>query len=886
MKDTIAKGAWQFAKRYRITLLLWIILLAFGAFSYTSLLPREGFPSIAVPAANIQGTYFADSPQKIDSEIVQPITRALNELDSIDTYQATSGDNFYNIFVTFTEETEAADGAKEVEATIESITTLPAGTTPATTAIDPSKFDNKYTMLLAVYDQTDSDYQSLTEKADNVAAQLTDNKAIEAADVIDVLTAATTPTGATIQRQTDINKVAVRENDQLVYYPAITIGIEKGGDVDDVQLSQIINDEINNLDLASTNVTVTADPAVEVNEQIESLQMNLIGGLIAVVVVVMLLISWRAALVVALFIPTVLAATFVGLGIMGITLNIVSLFAVILTLGLFVDDATIIVEAIDAHRRDKKKAKEIITQALGRVGMATVAGTLTTIIVFTPMLYVSGILGDFIRIMPLTVIFALGASLIISLILIPFLSRPLVLSGRKRRGILDRLSFLVPIERYLATKLSHLPNLSKRHKIRGRLTAIGLVGLSLAAMVGAVFFAGKLPLNIFPQAKDSNILTATIEFEPGTTIATAEKATDTIDQRIADTIGNEVESISYASANERSASLQINLTHYNERDVTSHELIDRLQASGESVGDAAVVYAQSDQGPPASDFPFQMRVYGQNEDTLRRASAEISSYIAHRTVTADGVEVKVAEVTGGEGTSINRSERGMFTTISARFDQPAYSASAIIELETAITNEFTESKLGHLGLTSDAFDFDVSQESENMGSFTSMGVGLVVAMALMYLLLVIMFNSFLQPLLIIIAIPFSLFGVFFGLWATDNALSFFVMVGLMGLIGIVVNNTILLTEYANQERAAGASRTTAISRAMKDRFRPLVTTTLTTVVALTPLAITDPFWQPLAITLIFGMLSSTLLIILSFPYYYLLTERIRDFKHRKLPGTK
>ena len=112
------------------------------------------------------------------------------------------------------------------------------------------------------------------------------------------------------------------------------------------------------------------------------------------------------------------------------------------------------------------------------------------------------------------------------------------------------------------------------------------------------------------------------------------------------------------------------------------------------------------------------------------------------------------------------------------------------------------------------------------------------------------------------------------------------MVGLLGLIGIVVNNSILLTEYANQEKDAGKDRYQAIGAAVKDRIRPLLTTTLTTVFALIPLALSDPFWQPLAYTLIFGMLSSTLLIILSFPYYYLGVERLREWKNRRFPNLR
>jgi len=148
------------------------------------------------------------------------------------------------------------------------------------------------------------------------------------------------------------------------------------------------------------------------------------------------------------------------------------------------------------------------------------------------------------------------------------------------------------------------------------------------------------------------------------------------------------------------------------------------------------------------------------------------------------------------------------------------------------------------------------------------------------MLLALQFRSFLQPVLIFMAIPFTFFGVFAGLFYTDNALSFFVQVGFIGLIGIAVNNTILLTSYANQEREEGAGIIDAIANAVTKRFRPLITTTLTTVVALLPLALSDPFWEPLAYTIIFGLMSSTVLVVVSFPYYYMAVEKIRNYVSR------
>jgi multidrug efflux pump subunit AcrB len=152
----------------------------------------------------------------------------------------------------------------------------------------------------------------------------------------------------------------------------------------------------------------------------------------------------------------------------------------------------------------------------------------------------------------------------------------------------------------------------------------------------------------------------------------------------------------------------------------------------------------------------------------------------------------------------------------------------------------------------------------------------------MFLLLAFQFKSLLQPLLIFTAIPFSFFGVSAGLYVTNNPLSFFVMIGFFALIGIAVNNTILLTDFANQARKQGEGRFESMALAVKARFRPLIATSLTGVLALIPLALSDPFWESLSYTLIFGLLSSMFLVVIAFPYFYLAAEFLRSRYSRRL----
>lgn len=864
-----------------------------GFLSYTQFLKREGFPPINLPIVSVQGTYFVDNPSEVDSKVVQQLTQAIDTVDGVDTYQTIAGPNFYSVFVSFDETTDVSEGVDKVNAALDAAEELPNGATQEVSAIEPAKFANKYNLLLAVYGDESSSYEQLEQKANKVAEELTGKTQIDSASAIPVIETVTDPrSGQPIERQTSVNRVGLRKDGTVKFYPAISVGVVKAEGVDDIELSETVNAALNDIagrdDFSDVNTTITADFATTINQQIGSLQSSLIGGLIAVLIVALLLISWRAALVIALFIPTVMAASFLGLGLLGFTLNTITLFALILTLGLFVDDATIMVEAIDSHRNDKDSHEGIIKSSVARVGLASFAGTLTTVLVFTPMLYITGILGSFITLLPITVILALVCSYIMSLTLVPFLSRPIVLrKGKKRFAWLDRLSLLVPLEKRISTALSRLPLLNKTPNRKSRLVTFALVGLSVVAVMGAGFFSSKLKFDIFPQSKDSNVLQAQLEFPPNTTIQQANAITAKLDTAIKETVGEELEYVTYLSADTQSASIEIGLTPYTERQPTSHQIIDDLAQASGTVEGVPVKFSQRDAGPPSSDFPFQMRIYANDPQAQAVAAKQIQDFLKDKELTtAQGSTVKIVE-TKLDGVALpSRSEKGRFVTVSARFDEASTASSGVLQTEEALKNEFTAERLQALGLSEDALDFDVSQEAENNESFNSIGYGLVIALALMYILLVILYNSLSQPLLIFMAIPFSLLGVFFGLWATDNALSFFVMLGLLGLIGIVVNNTILLTEYANQERDAGADRHTAISNAVRDRFRPLVTTTATTVFALLPLALTDPFWQPLAYTLIFGMISSTLLIITSFPYYYLAFERVREWKNRKFPSLK
>ena len=195
--------------------------------------------------------------------------------------------------------------------------------------------------------------------------------------------------------------------------------------------------------------------------------------------------------------------------------------------------------------------------------------------------------------------------------------------------------------------------------------------------------------------------------------------------------------------------------------------------------------------------------------------------------------------------------------------------------QNAVKSEFSAKKLAHYGLKSSNLVFDLGTQEDFQQSFKAMLFAFPILLVAIYILMAFQFRSMLQPLLIFMAIPFSLFGITAGLWLTHNAFSFFTALGFFALLGLSIKNTILLTDYANQARRAGSNPVEAVAISLQERFRPLIATSITAIVSLIPLYLSNPFWEGLTVTLMFGLLSSTFLVVMVFPYYYLGAEYLR-----------
>ncbi|KXK27303.1 MAG: AcrB/AcrD/AcrF family protein [candidate division WS6 bacterium OLB20] len=226
-------------------------------------------------------------------------------------------------------------------------------------------------------------------------------------------------------------------------------------------------------------------------------------------------------------------------------------------------------------------------------------------------------------------------------------------------------------------------------------------------------------------------------------------------------------SVNYFGADSTSATLSIELTEMGTRPVSA-EITDDLEDVFADYDRVSVKVVQSSAGPPVSDYPFAMQVFSEDPAVLAGATGELADFIRDIDLSSEN---EVTEVAVFNLETLTKLDGRRFAEVKAKFSNPEDSAG-LLEIQEQVTAEFDEGRLEDLNLESDALGFDFGQESENLSSFQSAAFALIVALIAMYGLLVLQFNSFLQPVLVFLAIPFSFVGLFPGLVLTGNASAF------------------------------------------------------------------------------------------------------------------
>jgi len=777
--------------------------------------------------------------------------------------------------------------------------------------------------------------------------------------------------GASLVRVRDVAEVGwgAREREEIIRVgdvEAVEIAIYKEGDANIVTTARAVRDalpQMQELVPEGYELTILFDQSRFIEQALREVRSAaVVGGALAVLVLLVFLRNLRSTVIIATSIPLSVLFAFMAMYRLDVSLNIMSLGGLTLGVGMLVDNAIVVLESIYRKRQEGLGVSAAAIEGTTEVGGAVVASTLTTVAVFLPIIFVEGIAGALFGDMAITVTLSLIASLVVAVTLIPMLS---ALGGGDKVKVSNGASGgdfelrLGVVSRFYD------------HLLRGALRWRWLT-LVAAAVVFAVAVAGtsRLQTSLIPDISEGEFY-----FEATMPEGTPVGATDRVIQRMAAPLeGSPEVAVSYSTAGSRlvsgGMSLSTTAEHYGQLNVvladrrdeaaerrvanrlregfavipeletkfgkptyfslaTPIEVIlfsDDLRALSEytplladelaAVPGLVDVRSSLEEGNPELQVIFDRerlaslgldmrtaaetlrdRVLGTVPTRFREEDRQIDIRVRnleqHRQTVEDvrmlvipGPEgrplrlLTVAEVREARGPAeIHRVQQQRAAVLSANLEGRSL-GSAVREIQAVLDRTPPPpGVIAELG----------GQVNEMQVSFASLRFALALAVFLVYLVMAATFESLVHPFIVLFTIPLALVGVVFGLYVTDTEVSVIVLIGVVMLVGIVVNNAIVLIDTVNQLRRAGMTKLDAVVRGGHLRLRPILMTTLTTVLGLLPMALSlgegAELRAPLAITVSFGLSLSTLLTLVVIPAGYLVVPsrvRVEDEQDSRL----
>ncbi len=713
---------------------------------------------------------------------------------------------------------------------------------------------------------------------------------------------------------------------------------------------------------------VVNDDSISVRSNINTLSMSALLGIILVFITLYVFIGWRNAVFAAMGIPFSFMMTFWLMQYFGITINNLSLFALVLVLGMVVDDAIVVIENVHRNIEDGMSPEDAAVKGAGEVMWPVIAAVLTTIAAFLPLLMMEGHMGRFLGVFPKVVSLALFASLFEALLILP--SHLADFSKPHDKTKAEGHFYKKLVKKYSAVLIGFL----KRRTLVMTVVVLALLASMFTVVKGLVkfeFFPKTAPTTITIKAETfagthlekTDSLTRVIEnfvmnmpyqenFKALNTNvgqqqdrAFWDESTNLIELRLdlidADSltvdlnvVNSEIrkflngmqEIVSYKFSTGRSGpptgeDVEIRilgddlkrLQELSEKvkgvvssisgvkdvednfDAGKKEMkiypdYEKLMLYGISVSELAAFIRTASVGKIISEYSersdkYNIRVILPDDqfnsiDKVRNmkmntrtgmkivlkdvAEFEISNTIS-RIVRRDGK--RTVTITGNVGTYTENGKTMMRTPDEAN------------ELLFGNKIKGITGKLENFDRENPGYRIEVGGASdERAKSFHSLYIAFVIALIMIYMILGTQFKSYVQPLIVMITIPFAFIGVIFGLVVTNTPFSILSMIAVVALAGIVVNDSIVFVDFINKEREKGIDRWNSLINAGMTRLRPIILTTVTTIFGLVPMIISQSesvrMWKPMAVSISFGLGFATILTLLVLPVVYSLIDSL------------
>ena len=775
----------------------------------------------------------------------------------------------------------------------------------------------------------------------------------------------------TIQKKNDGNAIRIIDQIRKIVTPYTE------GQTNPVnQMIQKTSSKLTPIELPpETKISLVNDSSVLLRERLGILQNNALLGLVLVVVFLWLFMGSRNAFFAALGIPTAILGALWILKLMGSSINASTLFGLILVIGIVVDDAIVVIENVFRRMEEGLSPAKAAIVGAQEVAWPVLSASLTTMAAFLPLILMSGIPGQFMRVVPITGVVVILASLVEVFAILPAhiaeWSKPTTANSEESRS-----NWFVNIQDRYVELLNRI--LDWRYVI--------VFGTVLGTFIFSILAFISLPKELFPgedfpqfyikvdMPTDYGIEETTQFMEKLERVVKSlpkEEYVALVTNIGLQTPTNGLEGTSISS---NVAEVLVELVPKDERNRSRDEIIEFLRLQMTEITGAEKIYFDKQEGGPPRGRDVEVKVKGDRipqlvaianqlkkklssidgvfdvKDDFKSGKPEIrlrtkgeklrqfgltifqvANNVRHAiegntcTVYRDADEAidVVVKYTKNSMNTIDALSQMMIATPSGisvplkdiaqisrenslvdikRFDvERAITVSASVDREVtspAIATQVLQATFEDIGFRYPGYSLDFRGEFDQiLESFKELGLKLLpVGVMLMYFILGAQFKSFLQPFIILFAIPFGVIGAMVGLLITQSTLSLIALFGVVALAGIVVNDSIVLIDFINQRRNQNQKSKTyddqekandpvnelrdAVLKGSRLRLRPIVLTSITTIAGLIPMFLglggKSPVWQPLASTIIFGLLFSTLLTLFVMPALYYIIEGIRS----------
>ena len=694
---------------------------------------------------------------------------------------------------------------------------------------------------------------------------------------------------------------------------------------------------------SDVSLDVSFEQTSGVDKRINNFFKNLLQGIVLVGVVIFLFLGWRSAVIIITLIPLSIIMALALLNGSGYALQQISIASLILALGLLVDNGIVVIENINRFIKEGYNRRDASLLGASEVGTAIISSTITTLLSFFPLTQLGEGAGEFLRSLPLTVIFTLVISLLLALTFSPIMSNWILKEKYSDEpSIADRL-FAALSNRIYKPALHFAMRFSW-----------GIIILALSITVFSFTLFPKIGVSFFPTA-DKPLLLIDVETPLGSSLQTTDESINYVES-ILDTmdfvkdytsnVGHGNLQIFYnrfaRSYRKNYGQLLVNLDEWNSRKF--YGTINQLRSVFSTYPGARITVSELKNGVPV-EAPIVIRVFGKDLNVLKDLSIQVEE-ILKRTPDVIDVENTMRRPQTQLEITLDKEKAGLLNVSELEFDYSVRASVNGMVIDNAVFEDdedydimirmpFDEapsiedfnkiyistmaggqvplnhiatlnfvsgvSQIAHYNLdrytpvmgsvvdldntvpiTISLFDeleainwpqgyyYEVGGEyEEQQNTFGNLGVILGMAALAIFAVLVLQFRSILQPFIVFSSIPLAVSGSFIALYLTGWSFSFFAFVGFISLTGIVVNNAIILVDYINQLRSKDIQIDEAIIRGCTRRFKPIILTTMTTILGLLPITVqATNQWSPLCWTIIGGMISSSVLTLLVVPILY------------------